>query len=238
MKRVTSENRAPSDAACDDLRVTDDVLASQLAYYRRRADEYDDTSYGDLDAARSRIARLVGEMQPFGAVLEIACGTGMWTDRLAAAADSVVALDAAPETVAIARARVRADNVSFEVADIFAWRSATGFDVIFFSAWLSHVPTDRFAAFWDILRGLLADDGRVLFVDEPADIRDKESYVEGRAEIVERQLRDGSTHRIVKNFIDADQLSTQLRRLGWSCRLWRDEQDWPWVCGEARPVTG
>jgi demethylmenaquinone methyltransferase/2-methoxy-6-polyprenyl-1,4-benzoquinol methylase len=215
--------------------MTDDVLAGQLAYYRRRASEYDATAYGDLDAARLRIDRLVAALEPSGEVLEIACGTGMWTAALAAKADSVTALDAAPETVAIARDRVRATNVSFEVADVFAWPTTARFDTIFFSAWLSHVPTQRFDEFWRILRALLTDGGRVLFVDEPADIRDKENYIAGRDEIVERRLQDGSTHRIVKNFIEPDQLTQRLRSLGWTCRLRRDEHDWPWIYGEAGP---
>jgi len=34
--------------ARDDVRVTDDVLADQVHYYRRRAGEYDVTAYGDV----------------------------------------------------------------------------------------------------------------------------------------------------------------------------------------------
>jgi ubiquinone/menaquinone biosynthesis C-methylase UbiE len=68
---------------CDDIWVTDEVLADQVDYYRRRAGEYDVTAYGDVAAARARIARLVAEMRPTGRVLEIACGTGLWTEALA-----------------------------------------------------------------------------------------------------------------------------------------------------------
>src|SRR5580698_8178517 len=140
---------APAIAAtrasqCDDVRVSDGVLANQVDYYRRRAGEYDATAYGDLAAARVRIARLVAEMRPAGSVLEIACGTGLWTEALAGWADTVTAIDAAPEAVAIARDRVRPARVSFEVADVFSWEPGTRFDVVFFSAWLSHVPASRF----------------------------------------------------------------------------------------------
>jgi hypothetical protein len=62
---------------CDDVRVTDEVLADQVDYYRRRAGEYDVTAYGDVAAARARIARLVAEMRPVGSVLEIRDG-GDW----------------------------------------------------------------------------------------------------------------------------------------------------------------
>jgi len=216
--------------------MTDDLLASQADYYRRRAGEYDATAYGDLAAARSRIARLVAEMQPSGAILEIACGTGLWTEALAPRADSLTALDVAPEALAIARDRVTSDNVTFEVADIFAWQTATRFDVIFFSAWLSHVPTGRFDEFWQLLRGLLAGSGRVLFIDEHISERAKENYLADDDEIVERELQDGTTYRIVKNFVDPDQLERRLRELGWECRVTRDDSDWVWVCGEARPV--
>jgi trans-aconitate methyltransferase len=170
---------------CDNVRVTDDVLASQATYYRRRAGEYDATAYGDLVAARARIARLVAEMQPTGTVLEIACGTGLWTEALAGIAERVTALDVAPEAVAIARDRVRSPHVSFEIADVFSWSTATRFDAIFFSAWLSHVPMDHFEQFWQALRGLLRKRGRVLFVDEPAG-RDQETDLPGCEEIVEK----------------------------------------------------
>jgi 2-polyprenyl-3-methyl-5-hydroxy-6-metoxy-1,4-benzoquinol methylase len=212
--------------------VTDDDLTGQVDYYRRRAGEYDVTAYGDVAMARERIAHLVAKMRPTGCVLEIACGTGLWTEALAALADTVTAIDAAPEVVEIARGRVRSPNVSFEVVDVFSWNPDARFNVIFFSAWLSHVPTSRFEQFWNALRSLLAEDGRVLFIDEHVDETEKETYVPDRDEIVERQLRDGSTFRVIKNFVDPDRLELQLRRLGWDCVIRRDGSDW--VCGEAR----
>jgi SAM-dependent methyltransferase len=212
--------------------MTDEVLAGQVDYYRRRASEYDLTAYGDVAAARARIARLVAEMRLAGNVLEIACGTGLWTEALAAWADTLTAIDAAPEAVAIARERVRPASVRFEVADVFSWDPGTRFDVIFFSAWLSHVPASRFGEFWQLLAGLLAGNGRVLFIDEHVDERGKEVYLAGRDEVVERRLRDGSTFRVIKNFVDPEDLELRLRRLGWGGTVRRDGSDW--VYGEAR----
>jgi 2-polyprenyl-3-methyl-5-hydroxy-6-metoxy-1,4-benzoquinol methylase len=225
---------SPQGAAslCDDARVTDEVLADQVDYYRRRASEYDMTAYGDVTGARARIARLVAEMRPVGTVLEIACGTGLWTEALAGWADTVTAIDAALEAVAIARDRVRSANVSFKVADVFSWDPGAHFDMIFFSAWLSHVPASRFGQFWQLLGNLLAGNGRVLFIDEHVDERGKEAYVAGRDEVVERRLRDGSTFRVIKNFVNPEEMEFRLRRLGWDCAIRRDGNDW--VYGEAR----
>jgi 2-polyprenyl-3-methyl-5-hydroxy-6-metoxy-1,4-benzoquinol methylase len=214
--------------------MTDGVLADQVDYYRRRAGEYDVTAYGDVAAARVRIARLAAEMQPTGTVLEIACGTGLWTEALAGLADTVTAIDAAPEMVDIARGRVTSANVTFEIADIFSWTTEARFEVIFFSALLSHVPMSQFEQFWALLRRLLAEGGRVLFIDEHVAVREKEAYVAGRDEIVERRLRDGRTFRIIKNFVDPEQLELRLREMGWECEIRRDGSDW--VRGEARPA--
>jgi demethylmenaquinone methyltransferase/2-methoxy-6-polyprenyl-1,4-benzoquinol methylase len=170
--------------------VTEDLVAEQKEYYRRRAAEYDITAYGDLVAARQRIARIVRELGPAGSVLEIACGTGLWTEALAERADTVLALDSSPEALAIARARVPSDRVLFEVVDVFSWAPPARFDVVFFAAWLSHVPARRFDRFWALLGTWLADGGRVLFVDEPVAVRDKERFVAGADEVVERRLVD------------------------------------------------
>ncbi len=214
--------------------MTDEVLAEQVSYYRKRAAEYDVTAYGDVAAASARVERLVNEMRPAGAVLEIACGTGMWTTALARQASTLVAIDAAPETIEIARTRAASPNVTFEVADVFTWATSARFDVIFFSAWLSHVPTTRFDRFWELLRPWLAERGRVLFIDEHTDDRGKETYTADDGEIVQRTLRDGSQFRIVKNFVDPDQLTDRLQQLGWHCRIRRDGIDW--ILGDARPV--
>lgn len=213
--------------------MANDVGAEQVAYYRRRAAEYDETAYGDLDRAQERIARIVDALRPRGRVLEVACGTGLWTRALASQADSVTAIDAAPEAVSIARERVPAPHVDFEVADAYTWTTDKQFDAIFFAAWLSHVPTSRFEQFWQVLLPLLADDGRVCFVDEHVDERAKEAFVHD--EVVERRLRDGSTFRIVKRFVDPRQMGALLRRIGWDCRIIRDGNDW--VVGEAWPAT-
>ena len=65
-----------------------------------------------------------------------------------------------------------------------------------------------------MLGNLLAGNGRVLFIDEHVGERGKEAYVAGRDEVVERRLRDGSTFRVVKNFVDPQELEFRLRRLG------------------------
>jgi len=210
--------------------VAEQLLAEQQAYYRSRAAEYDATAYGDLEAARERIARIVAELDPRGSVLEIACGTGLWTEAVARVAERVVAVDAAPEVVEIARRRVTG-NVRFEVADVFAWQTDERFDAVFFSAWLSHVPDDRFAGFWAGLRRVLKPGGRVLFLDEHVHARPKEAYVADG--VVERTLRNGRTFRIVKHFIDPDDLRRRLHDLGWSARIERDGDDW--VTGVVRP---
>jgi 2-polyprenyl-3-methyl-5-hydroxy-6-metoxy-1,4-benzoquinol methylase len=212
-----------------------DLLAGQVTYYRRRAGEYDMTAYADLDAARARITRLVAALRPAGNVLVIACGTGMWTSALAGGSIAVTAIDAAPEMIEIARGRVTATNVSFQVADVFSWAAAARFDTIFFAFWLSHVPTSRFEQFWWLLRGLVTEQGRVLFVDEHPDVRHKESYAAGSDEIVQRRLSDGSEHRLVKVFIHPGQLRARLHKLGWQSHIRRDGDDW--VAGEARPAN-
>jgi len=215
--------------------MSEQLLAEQVEYYRRRADEYDATAYGDVAAARDRIARIVAEMAPEGDVLELACGTGLWTAALATHARRLTAVDAAPETLAIARRRVQPHPVEFVVADVFSWTAPRRFDVVFFSAWLSHVPQNRFDGFWHRLRDLLADGGRVLFVDEPVQSREKEDWVPGADGIVQRRLEDGTTYRIVKHFLDPDVLLPRLRALGWDGRTWLDGDDF--LCAELRPVT-
>jgi SAM-dependent methyltransferase len=54
-------------------------------------------------------------------VLELACGPGMWTSQLLRYASDVTAVDASPEMIALAKARVGEERVRFIQADLFTW---------------------------------------------------------------------------------------------------------------------
>jgi SAM-dependent methyltransferase len=105
-----------------------------------------------------------------GAALEIGCGTGAFTQRLAARAERVVAIDLAPRMVEAARARCAGlANVALHVADATAWQiGAARWDAIASIATLHHLPAaETLARLRDGLRpggvllvlDLVADDG-------------------------------------------------------------------------------
>ena len=205
----------------------------QVAYYRARAAEYDLTSYLDVHGADRRVAALVGWLRPGGDLLEIACGTGMWTRHLADCAATVTAMDAAPEMIALARQQVTAGTVTFVTADILTWAPSRRFDTVFFAFWLSHVPASEFGRFWSLVRSALASGGRVLFVDDQPAAAALETYVEGSGEVVQRRLRDGTRHRLIKVARDPADLTRQLTDLGWQATITRSGD---WLAGQARPV--
>src|ERR1700757_4566743 len=106
--------------------MTDDaVLAEQLENYRARADEYDRrwVREGRFDrcpeanarcfAEATELERALARLDPRGDVLELACGTGLWTRRLVDYATHLTAVDAAPEVLAINRARVGDPTVTY-----------------------------------------------------------------------------------------------------------------------------
>ena len=152
--------------------------------------------------------------RPTGDVLEIACGPGVWTPALLRHAASVTGLDAAPEMLAIASARVDDDRVRFIEADVFGWRPDRRYDVVFFGFWLSHVPDERFESFWSLVGDCLAPHGRVFFTDDG--YRTPAELIEGEhSSTIQRRLNDGAAYRAVKVPLTPHDLEARLTRLGW-----------------------
>ncbi|MGI8492143.1 MAG: class I SAM-dependent methyltransferase [Acidimicrobiales bacterium] len=130
----------------------DDLLEEQRTFYRARAPGYDEwwQRRGRYDRGPEHALewdRQVAVAQdaldafgPTGDVLELAGGTGWWTQRLAGSADHLTVVDSSPEVLEINRQRVAREGVTYVVADLFEWRPKRAFDVVFFSFWLSHVP--------------------------------------------------------------------------------------------------
>ena len=205
-------------------------LRHQIEYYRARAGEYDEwfLRQGRYDrGAEHRAAwfdevavveRALAEEIEGRRILELACGTGLWTRHLAGADRQVVAVDASSEVIAINRARVASGAVHYVIGDIFALPLAERFDMVFFGFWLSHVPETHFSRFWQSVRRLLPPGGRVFLVDsllEPeSTARDHDRL--STSGIVRRKLNDGRLFEVVKLFHDPADLERRLSDLGWT----------------------
>jgi len=209
----------------------DELLRQQIAYYRARAPEYDEwfLRRGRYDRGPEANAQWFEEaamvraaldrFRPAGDVLELACGTGLWTEQLLAAARSITAVDAAPEVLEINRQRLHSKKVRYVQADLFTWRPEERFDAVFFSFWLSHVPSQRFEAFWRTAADTLKPGGRMFFVDskfDPTSAARDHIPVDPMQGEAFRRLNDGREFRVVKIFYARDELQERLRLLGWN----------------------
>ena len=175
-------------------------------YYAKRAAEYEriyakPERQVDLTALRKRI----GAMFKGRKVLELACGTGYWTEVIAAQAEHVTALDINEEVLEIARAkRVPAGRVEFtkgSACDIPG--SAPRHDALYAGFWWSHVPLAEMDSFLEKASHAVAPGALIAFLDN--------RYVEGSSTPLSRadeegntyqtrRLDDGSAHEVLKNF--------------------------------------
>jgi SAM-dependent methyltransferase len=198
----------------------EDALRTQRRYYDLYAPHYlramPAHEAGPAVLELPDATAVVDELRPAGAVLELACGSGVFTERLARRAETVTAVDASDAMLSRNRAEVARPNVRYVQADLFAWRPDRTYDLVFFGFWLSHVPPARFDAFWALVRSCAADGGRVAFVDEDdlGAYRDDVRMVDG-VPLAPRPLPDGRTFDIVKLYWHPDDLAARLAGLGW-----------------------
>ncbi len=148
-------------------------------------------------------------------VLEIACGTGYWTERIGKRATSILAVDQSAESLAIARTK-NLQNVRFLQDDAYLLSQITDKSSASFSGfWWSHIPNPRRADFLENLHTKLLPGATVTFIDN--------NYVEGsnypttRTDAdgntyQTRPLPDGSHHEILKNFPNDDELQQAVQK--------------------------
>jgi demethylmenaquinone methyltransferase/2-methoxy-6-polyprenyl-1,4-benzoquinol methylase len=202
------------------------LLVSQRTYYDERAPDYGNKSKPDRKVSGlpppDLCRALIDEFRPEGDVLELACGTGIFTAEIVRYARSLTAVDASPRMLAINRQRCNNAKISYVNADIFAWRPDRAYDAVFFGAWLSHVPPAAFDAFWALVRSCLAPAGRVAFEDEDdrAAGYDDQYLVDG-VPAARRRLSDGREFEIVKLFWRPEELEDRLRASGWDINVRR-----------------
>lgn len=193
----------------------DDVLLEQLAYYRARATTYDAELGDGLQGTLTAVVELLHQLGPFEHVLELACGTGIWTRLLVDVAQRVTAVDAAPEMLALNASKVAevekvADTrVRYLLADLFTWEPEEKYDLVFFAFWLSHVPPSRLDTWLATALRAVRPGGFLVVVDEYAPTPEDEQIA--LADIYARRpLEGGRTFTIVKVFYDLADLHARL----------------------------
>jgi SAM-dependent methyltransferase len=221
---------------------TREILAEQLCYYRDGAEQYDEANRSLLvaqdDDGRSRRAGRRAALRALvsgrgHSVLELAGGTGLYTEPLARLARRLTVVDASPEGLALNRRRTaHLGTVTFVEADIFDWQPRERYDVVVFAFWLSHVPQSLFAPFWSLVDACLVEAGTVVVIDARAPASDSpatgkasffsEDQLVGSVSV--RYLADGAAHRIVRVLWDPDELAAKLGALGWEAVF--DDSHW------------
>ena len=196
------------------------IIDEQINYYRKKAPEYDATAAAAPDPVTQwskQIFAALDRFRPTGHVLEIACGTGLGTTRLLPHADRITAIDSSPEVLEVAKRRIDDPRVHFVVADIFEWEPPEKYDVVFFQAWITHIPPQRFQSFWELVDRALKPRGRVFFNDDLEGAFEEERLDEPH--LVRRTTNAGEAFRVVKRFWSPDELEDALRELGWDIRV-------------------
>jgi SAM-dependent methyltransferase len=194
----------------------DDLLSEQLAYYGAHADNYD-MAYGSEGGPLRSSKRALDFIGPHGDVVELACGTGAWSQLLQPRATTLTCVDGAPETLTIAQRRVPS-SVAFVCADLFRWTPSRRWDTVFFAFWLSHVPWALWPAFWEGVSAILTPGGVVGVIDETAAGVANEEWT-ASPDVVTRRVADGRSFRAVKLRLTPDAVVERIAALGWDAEI-------------------
>ena len=143
-------------------------------------------------------------------VLEIACGTGYWTETISEVSKNIFAIDINNEVLEIARNKKYHCKVDFIQDDTYELGKVKDkYESIFAGFWFSHIPKARRNAFFDVIHGKLHENGSVICMDN--------LYVEGSSSAISgydaegnsyqiRKLQDNSQFEILKNFYTESEL--------------------------------
>jgi SAM-dependent methyltransferase len=185
-------------------------------YYAQRAYEYDEIyRKPERQADLARLKELLPPLVAGKRVLEIAAGTGYWTQVLAQSAASISATDLNAETIGIAAQRDYGPAaVTLRTADAYQLEAVPGeFDLVFCGFWWSHIARADIERFLAGVRARTGAGTTLVLVDN--------RYVTGSSTPISRRspegnsyqlrrLADGREYEVIKNFPVREQVAADL----------------------------
>jgi ubiquinone/menaquinone biosynthesis C-methylase UbiE len=200
-------------------------------YYRSRAPEYD--RFYQNPARQNDLARLRAWLTDYvrdRTILEVAAGTGYWTEVAAPVCKAITATDPVTETLAFAAKRRLGSNVLLRTADAYDLSQFNSmFDTGMAHFWWSHIEKQRQLEFLSRFMRCLEPDALVLMIDQ--------IYVEGICPTMSRYdewhnryelrtLQNGATYEIVKNYPSDEELKASFAQFGKDIRIMRLDHFW------------
>ena len=194
-------------------------------YYSRRAAEYEriyekPERQAELEWLRKRVPEVFAGRD----VLEIACGTGYWTQFIARAARKVHACDINEAVLEIAREKpIARGRAEFFRADALTLEGVPeGCDAAFAGFWWSHVKKSELRAFVSRLDAKLRRGSVIAILDN--------TFVEGSSTPISRRdaegnsyqmrhLANGEEYEVLKNFPTAAELAAAVREVAAEAHL-------------------
>lgn len=211
------------------------MITDLAQYYANIAEEYERVydkpeRQEDLEELREKVA----DVLEGHTVLELACGSGYWTEVIAETADSVLATDINEEMLALARERELPDSVTFARADAFNLpEDLAAFTAVFAGFWWSHVKKEDQEKYLKHLRARLGKDVLLVLIDN--------SYVDGSSTVIARTDLEGNTfqfrtaasgerYEVLKNFPNDSHLRKKFANAAREIRMKRLEYYWFLSC--------
>lgn len=203
-------------------------------YYAERAAHYEDVyrlpqRQSDLGDLAVQLQQLVQDRK----VLEVACGTGYWTERFVDQAGHVVATDINTIMLELAEAKpALKGRVEFCIADAFDLPDGD-FDTCVAAFWWSHVKRSQQSAFLEGLQKTCGSGALLVMFDncqvEGETVPIARTDAEGNTYQI-RRLPDGSRHEVIKNFPTDSALRKKLTGHARDIRISRSNYYWMLTC--------
>ena len=179
-------------------------------YYRERAPVYDIVyQYPERQADLRFLEEHVEKAFRGKRVLEVAAGTGYWTEFIARSAHSILATDQLDEPLEVLRQRMEAAvqkcPVTVATADAYNLAIQDKYDAAFAGLILSHIPVGRVHEFFESLHKCLSPGAIVVLMDNSAAQCERLPITrtdEAGNTFQMRTLDSGAGHEVLKNFPD------------------------------------
>jgi SAM-dependent methyltransferase len=202
-------------------------------YYAKRASEYEriynkPERQENLKELQTILSKAFSGLD----LLEIACGTGYWTQFTCHSAKSIIATDYNEEVLAIAKQKDYGKcPIAFQKADAYSLENIQDkYSAALVAFWWSHIPKTKLNDFLQILHSKLIEGATVIILDN--------CYVEGSSTLINREdsegntyqirkLKDGSLHEVLKNFPSKEEFSSCIKPF--SSDYTFDELDYYWL---------